>query len=537
MTPEPDSTPAWLQNPATLLYLVLAGATPIVFIPVPLIDFPTITSEIVLVKDIFIRLVGGLILLLGALAVLIRGFAPLLQRPLITLTVLVYTLGALVSAAASGNMFFSLRYFWSEAMLLGALLLVPYFFHSQAQIRWGLYAALFSCFACALYSWVVYFTDGEALTLVYGANIRELLLGGGVAGAVIEGGTRGIYVSTLGNPEFTGTFLAVGIILSLVLLWNGWGTSHWPQRSWLSLPLGFGALVVIAFAVLLTQTRGSFLVVLMAGVVGYFSVFRLSAKLLALLAVVLGMLFLFLGPIGVLLWGLLVLLFPLGAATANGSIRGLFQRLSGIQRSLFLLGVLAAAVMVISAVTVPPLKTRLAPLVERFASATDVNDRSVRERLMFYTLAAEMAMQSPLFGVGPGMYPANFHTALVNLVEEDASGVMATNQLLLKNYVAFETHNDYFQILSEQGLWGILLFLLLIAGLLQPVWHAVRLVEGPTQHLALALLLSILGYLVMMLTSFPMQEPARSAHFFALLMFAYAFSLVIREPLETPSSP
>ena len=537
MTPAPDSTPAWLQHPATLLYLLLAGATPIVFIPVPLIDLPTITSEIVLVKDVFIRFVGGLILLLGAMAVLIRGLAPLMQRPLISLAVIVYCVGAVISAAVSGNMLFSLRYFWSEAMLLGALLVVPYFFHSQAQIRWGLYAALFSCFACALYSWVVYFTNGEALTLVYGANIRELLLGGGVAGAVIEGGTRGIYVSTLGNPEFTGTFLAVGIILSLVMLWNGWGTSHWTQQRWLSLPLGFGALVVIAFAVLLTQTRGSFLVVLLAGVVGYFSVFRLSAKLLALLAVLLGLLFLVFGPLGVLGWGVLALFFPLGVAGANGTIRGVFQRLSQLQKSLLLLGILATGVLVISAVTVPQLKTRLAPLVERFASATDVNDRSVRERLMFYTLAAEMTMQSPLFGVGPGMYPANFHTALVNLVEEDASGVMATNQLLLKNFVAFETHNDYFQILSEQGLWGILLFLLLIAGLLQPVWHAVRLAEGPTQHLALALLLSILGYLVMMLTSFPLQEPARSGHFFALLMFAYAFSLVNREPLETPSSP
>lgn len=532
MIPEANNTGfadslSLLEKSATVLYGLILGLIPFLFIPVPLFDLPTISSEILLVKEVGIRLFCGGIILLGSIRIFREGFAPLRRNVLFSAALLAYSAFALLSCAFSANAAFSLRYFYSEQLLILAVLLVPYFFRKPVQVQFLALAALTSTLLCALFSVAVWFTDGEALVIIYGANVRDLFYGGNTK-SVIEGGSRSVYMSTLGNPEFAGNFLAIGVLLSGMFSWNQFGNAFFSKRPYLAAGIGICLMGITGAAMLLTQTRGSLLILAFCGVVWLFFQLRFSVRLFALGLVLSALIFFLFNPIYAVCF---LALFLMGLFFWRLKIQGLNPYVASFaphQRMILLAGVLGVLLAVLAGLFVPQVRGRLIPLTERITSAGSVNDRSIRERLIFYTLASEMVSENPLLGVGPGMYPANFHDALSKLVLEDESGVMAFNQRLLKNFVAFEAHNDYFQIASEQGLIGILLFLFAVAALLQQLVHLQRFGQAEYSSLALAFLIALLGYLFMMTMSFPLQEPARAAHFFGLLAAAYALVHVAR---------
>ncbi len=518
---EYPESPTRVDLSATLLYGLVLGLVPFLFIPVPLLDYPTINSEILLVKEIGIRVICGLILLLGTFKVFTQGFAPLLKSGLIPVSLINYSALSVLSALFSSNVGFSLHYLYSEQLLVWSVLFVPYFFKHRGQVQFLVFSALTSCVLCSLFSVAVWLTNGEALVLIYGANIRELLFGGG-AGVTIEGGIRSLYMSTLGNPEFAGNFLAIGVLLSGLFAWNQFGVKSLQNRPYASILLGAIFTSITGFAMLLTQTRGSLLVLAFCGMLWGYIQLRFSIKLLAVAMLVFGAVFFLLGIlIAVAAFGLFLIILLITRLKIDG-LKQYYTSFHPHQRVLLGAFVALGIMGFLSAAFVPPVQNRLAPIAERITSAGSVNDRSIRERLLFYLLASEMVVEHPILGVGPGMYPANFHNSMSKVVSEDSSGVMAYNQRLLKNFVAFEAHNDYFQISSEQGFLGISAFLLMIAALFQPIIRMIRQSREAESNLALVLFVSISGYLSMMLMSFPLQEPARAAHFFGLLATAYA---------------
>lgn len=513
---------------ATFLYALIPGVIPFLFIPTQLFSFPTISSEILLAKEIGTRLLCGVIILLGSIKILTVGFYPLVKYGLFPITVFLYSLFTSCSVLNSSNSSYSLRYFYSELFLLLSILLIPYFIHQLNQVRVLVFSTLVSTLLCALFSWSVWFTKGESLVLVYGANVRDLLFGGGANGAVIEGGIRSLYMSTLGNPEFTGNYLAIGVVLSGLFAWNQFGFSYFQRKPYLSTVLGLCMMLINGVAMLLTQTRGSLLILAFCGLLWFFLQLRFSVRYFAL-GILLSTAAFFLGSSALaigLFGGFLIIMVGLrlrieGAFAFLRSFKPQQQFLVMIMLCFLLLGIL-------SALFVPQVQNRLIPLAQRISSAGSVNDRSIRERLLFYTLASEMVVTHPILGVGPGMYPAQFHDSLTKIVAADESGVMAYNQLLLQNFVAYETHNDLFQITSEQGVLGISAFLLMIAAILQPLMTILRNERDSHSSLALVLLVALFGYLVMMLMSFPLQEPARCAHFFGLITGGYALLVITR---------
>lgn len=78
------------------------------------------------------------------------------------------------------------------------------------------------------------------------------------------------------------------------------------------------------------------------------------------------------------------------------------------------------------------------------------------DRWWLWQAAMKIYTHHPVFGVGPG----NFGVAAADLPSEEVEGDYKLNprQLYGKN-----THSIYFTILSEQGTWGVIAFLLLMA--------------------------------------------------------------------------
>jgi O-antigen ligase len=110
--------------------------------------------------------------------------------------------------------------------------------------------------------------------------------------------------------------------------------------------------------------------------------------------------------------------FALGAAIlvlhGIGSLRGSARRAAAGA-----VGVLAvAAVGLFAILSFPnPLNVRDMRLARRFAELFDVRSDSVKERILFYSVASRMIAANPLLGSGPGTFRLEFYPEVERLVE------------------------------------------------------------------------------------------------------------------------
>ncbi|MDK2973122.1 MAG: O-Antigen ligase [Candidatus Sumerlaeota bacterium] len=530
----PNSLPAsapvrLLDQTGFVFYMLLACLVPLFFIPPSLAVLDTVASEIVFFKGVAARALCIGIFILGALRLLQDGGRAYGRAVALPLALLGGFVGVSAgSALLSDDPGFSFGHITTELALAVAVGLAPLFLSSVARVRLLLGAALAASLAAASIGLIAVAGFSGIYTVMYGADPIEVARQGlqGTMGRVEGSPLRAAMMSTFGNPEFSGTFFAGGFLLAFCWVLDGWGVRR------LKTPVGWGIGVVVAallgIAVLASQTRGALLAIAAGVLVRWLSSFRLRGWIIAAgLAAVVGSGFLFgvWGSLGMFAAGML-------AAAAwqfrTGDLAGSWRAIPVRTRVLMLLVPAAFAGLLLLGLVYDPVGLRLRELLARVASSTSTADFSARQRLIFYMMAGDMLLHHPLLGIGPGFFPAQYHEALVRLVDADASGLMTYLQIELGSWVAHQAHSDYFQIAAERGVLGIGLFLGLMTAVLARLVVLVRARIPGTAETAAALTVVLCGYLSIMMTSFPLLEAGRQATFFVLL--AAAFGLLAAKP-------
>ena len=535
MPPTSDEYPLFriVGFAGVVMLVAMAFCVPLAVSPPSILKLQTAAAEIKIAKMLAIRLLAAGILIAGALRLFAPGIGEQLRRARLPLGLLGALLAAsLLSAAFSPDPAYSLRVLSTPAILMLAAGLAPLFLTTPTRIRAVLYGALLAALAVAGIAVVSAMGWGKLNAFVYGADPMAMLQQGRAAEmGVVEGGVlRGATISTLGNPEYTGTFVACGFLLAGSWLLDGWG-SKW-HRTWFGWLAGLGTMAVMGAAIIASGTRGAWLVVLAGLTARWFARLRLRGWVLAagLLAVI-GISFLI-----NIFAGMAV--FALGCAAAlvhqvrTGQFLPVWQALEKRTRVLLLLGPGLILLLLVLFSIPGPWNPRGLDIIGRFQSGTSTRDRSVRERLLFYMLAGEMTAQNPIWGVGPGFFAPHYHRTLVELIAEDDSGVLQYTRLLAGSWFAENAHNDYFQMAAETGLLGLALFLGLLTALFRGLIFLIRRAPPDLAGPAQALTVVLIGYLTMMLTSFPLHEGARLATFYTLLGAAIACLAVDSDPLN-----
>ncbi|MBN1900700.1 O-antigen ligase family protein [Candidatus Sumerlaeota bacterium] len=291
---------------------------------------------------------------------------------------------------------------------------------------------------------------------------------------------RNYIISTIGNPEYLGSYLAPLVLLCLPELLEN---RHWGIRL-----LAFVAIIVFISALLLSGTRGA-LLAMGAGTIP-------------------------------------ILVFIYREAHARKRFR--------ILATLGSLGVFMIAFLVIFSFP-NPLNRHNQAILQRFKNLANLHSTSMKERILFYSIGSELITRAPAFGVGEGMFRVSFYPALEWLSEKDDRGGVSRFLVELKNRVAENAHNDFLQIWIENGTVGFLIFTLTMTFLFAQAFSLVfrktlplkeRRLLGAFSAAALCLFLNATF-------SFPMHTPARSALFWCLLGATHsgALTLISKEPL------
>jgi O-antigen ligase len=291
---------------------------------------------------------------------------------------------------------------------------------------------------------------------------------------------RNFLHSFLGNPEYFGGYSA-----SLSAAAAGWFLF---SRSWWARLCGFAVSVVMAACVVLSGTRAALLVLLLVGL------------------------------------SLLICRWP----TLPGLAR---RRILQAAAVLAVLGVLGIGVLS----TENPLNPRGMRLAQRFLNLSDFNSASVKERMLFYAIAAETSGRNPWLGAGPGSYQLEFYPRLLDMDERDESGVIARLMYDLRNRVAEQAHSDWLQAWSEGGVLGGAAFALLGAALLVRfgcwIRDRNRLVDTPLELGDALVAAGWAGATCLYLNSafsFPLQMSARASLFYGFFAVFVAGQWMVR---------
>ncbi len=177
-----------------------------------------------------------------------------------------------------------------------------------------------------------------------------------------------------------------------------------------------------------------------------------------------------------------------------------------------------------------PLNPKGHDIAGRFASLFNIRSDSVRERILFHTLGAGMIAEKPVFGSGSGTFPLRFYPALARLAEKDEHAGVEGFIGDLQNRVADHAHNDYLEIWIENGTIGFMLFTLFLALFLSSTIGALFRDGGEPgdKALLLGLLSAALALLVNAMFSFPLHMPTRSALAWVLMGAAYTSALHLK---------
>jgi O-antigen ligase len=271
----------------------------------------------------------------------------------------------------------------------------------------------------------------------------------------------GVY-ATLGNPEYLGGYLAP---LALVAVGMTLGSRHRRARGAAAV-----AIALTAIPGLLTGSRGAFL-----GLIG-------GSGLFVVASIVMGL-------------------------------------RSDRRRRAAMAAAIIVAVTAIAAVFTLTGRGPFRLLRERFAAVANPYGDNIRNRIVFYLVAADVAEEQPILGAGPGMFgPAFYPTLLERLhtTSETTAEIVARD---LQGGVPEHVHNDWLEIRAGTGIIGLAVWLWLLA-----VWIVLvarRLVDkgapGSDRWILIGLAAALAAVLINALFNFPLHEPVRATVFWILL--------------------
>ncbi|MEQ8820830.1 MAG: O-antigen ligase family protein [Sumerlaeia bacterium] len=529
----PDSAASVLRWVAFGILAAVIGLAPAIFWPIGEGGSPSVSPPLQLAKSGLIRYGGAAILLVCAALLVGDPLRHWLRARLGVLLLAALLLWAGFSILLSPNSGLSLNQYLNQAMLIAVAALTPLFLRTGRQVWVLLACSLAGSVVVAAVVWLAVAGFTSITQPIYGSDPLAMLEQGADLAGSLEGGRgRAAAISTLGNPEYTGSFLAAAFLLAGCLAMDGWGSRR--AHRW-----GFWAgLLLMAFlggAALLSESR-TVAVIVAAGLLARWLLstsFRgvTIVSVLSILAVS-GVL---MGPAAVLVPGSLILFAAVVIEYRRGHLNENWTRLDARIRKLFLFAPVVLLLGLLAVATVSPLRVRAVRYASRFAES-DSSDRSVRMRLVLFMLAGEMALQDPVFGAGPGFYGPRYFPALDDVVRSDASGTMAFARLDARTWFGKQAHNDFLQMAAELGVPYLALFLALLTWVF---WRLSRIARAPSPDaflagLARALAVTLVGYMAMMLSSFPLDEGARTATFWGLVAAAVGLIAIAAEQSEAP---
>jgi O-antigen ligase len=166
------------------------------------------------------------------------------------------------------------------------------------------------------------------------------------------------------------------------------------------------------------------------------------------------------------------------------------------RKNRFLLAVVLVAVVVL-ALSVPSLRTRIGSVLTQDTKLTMSQDPSTRFRVLAWNLALELFAQRPILGAGMGSY----FPASAQLFSEATS-----------------PHNEYLRVLAETGVVGLALFVWVLFAIVRFSQKAYRSLTDPFfRSLALGALGASVAFVVLCVTDNPLVYHSVSIYFWALL--------------------
>lgn len=515
------------------LLLLIAFLVPLFFLPVTIYQqFDTDRAETVVAKVVLLQALSGLALLVAAG---LAAFSTALQtyRGAALLPVL-FLVGFLawgsLSVWQSPNPHFSL-FLWLWMLFPAAAALTgPLFLRSGWRCRAVVIAAVAAGVVASVFTIITVAGYERFYYLMYGIEPSKL-------NEVVEAGyrlpqggrMRAAAMSTLANAEYAGSYAAAIAALAAVMLFDWCGGA---RRKWILRAVVIAAIGLLLMQLALSGTRQPWIALMLAGLLRLFIEVRVPPLAMAagfgifLLVVLFG---------GLVAGGVVFALAVAGAllwAFLRGHAGEAMRQADPFNRWL-VFGGPALLLLLFIAFSVPgPWNPTGIRLYERFSSITNPRDESVRERLMMYAGSSDIIRRHPIFGTGPGRFANEFYGAMATISEEDSTGVFAFYSRPFAAWVTEQSHNDYLQLAVETGLPGLILFLGAMTALLAALWRIVSDRDDPRRRTAMALLIGLVAFFSIMLTSFPLHMPSRTAVFWMLV--AASLGLVSSRREDTP---
>lgn len=514
-----QSLPLRLLEWAGCVLLIVIGAGVPVFVPwdglLKALEFDTDRSEYAVGKFMLLMALCGLTIAVGALGLLTPLWRRYRGRVLLPAGALIlFIIWTGITVLASPARGYSYYYWLPMGLAAVASLTGPMFMAAATKTRAYLFSVLGAGFLVSFIAVISTLGYRGFYRFVYGRDPRDLVEEGQ---RLAQGGfARGAAQSTIGNPEYAGTYAAILAAVCAIMLYDWAPKAKYALYARLA---ALGTLMCLLAHLTFSGSRQPWVALGLAGLLRLFMLLRVPLR-----AVAAGFCIFILVLLGAgFIWGILFAL----VATIAGLVFAAMERngvsvlLQSDRFNLWLTGGgIGAILLVIVAFSVPgPWNPTGLRILQRFASITE-GDESVRERNIMFMTASQMVWESPIVGVGPGRYTNRMYPALAELVDADGSGAVYIARDQFGSRIADQTHNDYLQIAAETGIVGLVLFLTSMLFILQGLWRIIHEADDEYRLPALAMLACFVAFFGVMLTSFPLQMPSRSALFWSLVAAA-----------------
>ncbi len=155
----------------------------------------------------------------------------------------------------------------------------------------------------------------------------------------------------------------------------------------------------------------------------------------------------------------------------------------------------------------------------RILPALEGEDVSLNKRILILYVAYDMFRENPVFGIGIGTFKKEYLYYQAKILPE-------LFPRLASNYAnAQEAHNEYFQILAELGIIGLLIFLTIIYFFYRKIllFLLKENISSKQKSILFGFLIGITGFLVHCLFTFPFHVPVLGMTFAGLSGLTIAF--------------
>ena len=153
-------------------------------------------------------------------------------------------------------------------------------------------------------------------------------------------------------------------------------------------------------------------------------------------------------------------------------------------------------------------------LLSRFKS-----DFTLYQRLMVWNSTILMAATHPIIGIGIGNFKYHY-------LDFQAKFINNKEFFIPYNGKAIQTHNEYLQVLAENGIIGLSLFLLAIFIFYYRAFHIFNDLNGNSKVVFVGTMISVTGVLMHGFVSFPFHLSFSSTAFVIMLGMNYSLSKI-----------